>query len=206
MDGDSFFHYLGSLDWDDISLNLVEASSDEKKLAIRLRLWNGGSDEHWEVTATGLRQNRIVLGSCPDPWQFSRDHVLLWPLKQLTASLYFNGRTEKSRVALLGALFESHYALAGLWLPFGKYFKQSGRLEDILSHGHGMLAEGPQQLIEAYAEQLRAHQIKASVLTNVTKYWDGQRWLDENGELIALILGESFVVAEAITFERAADS
>jgi hypothetical protein len=198
-----FFTYLESIDADDLSILLVSAARNDGNLTLTLTLrsFDDNLHEGWTVEAKGVRRSRVALGDCDGPWELSQDHVLLWPFNQPRASLYFNGKTADWS-GLLGELFEVHHALVNDWLSFGECLRQLGRLHELSSAGHGLLAEGPQSLIEAYAERLRARRMAPSILTDPPKRWDGSRWIDETGQLVVMTLGESFVVAEDFDFEK----
>ena len=88
-------------------------------------------------------------------------HPLLLHYQEPHGSLYLKGRTERVK-ELAFDLFTIHQAVYGHWRPFNP------RILDVLRWEHGLLAEGPQVLLQRYADTLEAYGIQPSLLIAYT--------------------------------------
>ena len=183
-------------DYGSLCLTCVEWSEDALTLSLHV-----SADEHpdfhprWQVVCSGVREDCLSLGYAYG-LQLSDDHAVLWPHAARRTSTSFYGKCENPS-AVAGALYERHRELAGGWIPFHKFLNPEVRLTELIAGGFGMLAEGPEQLILAYEEVMRQHGFLTSHLDPTEPvYWGGGGWREERGALSALILDESYVVAE----------
>jgi hypothetical protein len=128
--------------------------------------------------------------------EFFDDHVLLWPHLARRTSTSFYGKAENP-LTVVGALYQRHKELVGEWLPFHRFLNSNIGLSELISGRFGMLAEGPEPLVLAYEEVMRAHGFSASHL-DPTKpvYGGGNERLGHNAPAFVLILDDSYVVAE----------
>jgi hypothetical protein len=102
-------------------------------------------------------------------------------------------------------LVEAHWAAVGEWFD-SLYFFNLGparSLRAMLNGGFGRLAAGPRSLMDSYADVLRVSGVAvSSPPSRSPTWWDGTRWVEEVGPLFAVILGGSYVVAQAVTGAR----
>lgn len=183
-------------DYGSLRLTHVEWSEDALTLFL-----NVSADEYpnvhprWQVVCSGVREDCLSLGYSYD-LQLSNDHVLLWPHVARRTSTSFYGKSENPS-AVAGALYERHWGLAGKWIAFHRFLNPGVRLTELIAGGFGMLAEGPEPLILAYEEVMQQHGFSTSHLDpSKPVYWGGEGWLEEKAALSALVLDESYVVAE----------
>ncbi len=118
-------------------------------------------------------------------------------------------------MALVGALYERHQDSAEGWIPFPRFLNASHpKLPTLLAGGHGLLADGPIPLMEAYAAVLLEHGVRASMLEprppqrlevrgGPDPCYETHTLLEEDRDLAVLTLGESFVVAKSFAAMRA---
>jgi hypothetical protein len=118
------------------------------------------------------------------------------------AALHFNGRPADTAAAV-GKLHETHCRIVGRWHRFERWFNPQP-IEKLLACGYGFLATGPEPLILGYQEVLTAMHIPSSILSNAPKHWNGQRWEEETGSKMVLILGKTYVVAEHVESNKTA--
>ncbi|MFN0198630.1 MAG: hypothetical protein ACKVT0_17930 [Planctomycetaceae bacterium] len=149
----------------------------------------------WSIHCGRPRSYRILALENDDLVDLVNDHIVLWPHVQKQGELYFYG-TPTDAFALLGELVEKHKEMVGNWFPFDLFLNLPGRVSDIFRSGHGLVAKGPVQLLDAYAKILDNHHIRHSMLPPCDPlFWDGVHWIPESPQLQALLIGESYVVA-----------
>lgn len=105
------------------------------------------------------------------------EHPLLWPHVGPQATLSFNGAADSpSEVA--GELLAAHQDVTGgSWLAIDRFLNQAIGVTELLGGGFGTLAEGPRQLMEAYAEVLAKAGIRPSVHSSrEAKHWEDGHW------------------------------
>ena len=180
------------------SLRLTGIEWSEDALILSL---NVVADEYpevhpnWQVVCSNVREDSLSLGYSYE-LQLFNDHVLLWPHSMRTSATSFYGKSENPS-AVAGALYERHWELAGKWIPFHRFLNSGVRLTELIAGGFGTLAEGPETLILAYEEVLQQHGFSTSHSDPRNPvYWAGEGWLPEKAVLSALVLDESYVVAE----------
>jgi hypothetical protein len=132
-----------------------------------------GLGSRWEVKATGLRDYRVA--QCHgDLVLHERDHVAARQHTDTQQALYFAG-VHPAVEETAGRLLLVHRAVAGSWIPFGRYLNSCRELEDLLRGGFGLLADGPSFLIVAYAEVLTAEGLDPSLLApRPARFWRGE--------------------------------
>jgi hypothetical protein len=134
------------------------------------------------------------------------EHPVLLPYTQPIVELYFSDHPSNCG-ALASELLDVHRSAVGGWFDYAHFFSvgPDRSLRAVLEGGFGKLAEGPQVLAERYAEVLRRAGVSVSLLPSRRPvWWDGEQWVEETGALYALILGESYVVAQSVSAERVA--
>jgi hypothetical protein len=183
-------------DYGSLSLTTVELDGDALRLSLHIT-----ADEYpdihedWQVLCSAVKEHSLSVGNHYG-LEFFNDNVLLWPHVARRTSLSFHGRAENP-LAVVGALYQRHKELVGEWLPFHRFLNSNVGLLELITGGFGMLAEGPEPLVLAYEDVMRAHGVSASHL-DPTKpvYGGGTERLGENAPAYVLILDDSYVVAE----------
>lgn len=183
---------------DNGSLFIDAASARDSDLVICLRLnLPDGSKDARQVLCRRPRSYELMAAECADNLSVSDDHVLLWPHTQKKAALYFNGRADDSR-SLLGALVQMHFRTVGEWFPFTTFMNDAlfSPSCDLLGAQSGLLADGPEPLIDSYAAVLDDFGIRHSTPPpRAPGWWDGVQWQHSTEKLHVLIIGRSYVVA-----------
>lgn len=161
-------------------------------------------DQRWMLRCGAVRRSRIVNVPAIDALSIKTEHPLLLPHSEARVELYFSSRPADPDAAV-GRLIEAHHAVVGAWFDCLHFFNLGPEhsLRAMLNGGFGKLAEGPQSLIDRYAEALRTSGVAVSSPPPRAPVWrNGAEWTKEVKPLFALILGASFVVSPAITAER----
>lgn len=188
-------------------LSIVSVVKQETELELVLRVSTGIEDEPlqlWKLNCHQQQTHKISLGNIDGHTNLVKDHVLLWSYNQPVASLTFRhiGETIDAFTAI-GRLYEKHIQLVQHWIPFWHYFNPHLSLPQLIAGGHGKLAEAPEPLIISYQQAMQESGFQCSYLTRNPKQWDTKRgWIEESRDLLALILGESYVIATKVTAKR----
>jgi len=179
-----------------LRLTQIEGTDDSTTLYLEMvGMESFNVQPRWQLVCSGVRDDCLSLGYSYS-LQLSNNHVLLWPHTSRTTSLYFHGQCENPS-SVVGALYERHWELAGIWIPFYKFLNTRLHMTKLIAGGAGMLADGPEPLVLAYEEVMGQFGFATSHLEpKVQLYWNGEAWVEEKTELWALMLDESYVVAE----------
>jgi hypothetical protein len=94
-----------------------------------------------------------VLPDAIEEFNVTTSHPLLLSYSEPIYFLHFTS-APTSTVAAIGALYVAHCEVVGTWRPFDRFFNHSMDLAALLSGGHGMLAQGPLRLMQAYQAAL----------------------------------------------------
>ena len=189
-------NFMHSEDYGSLCLTRIELSESAITLSLHISADRYPDiHSHWQVVCLGVREHRLSLGHAYQ-FQLLDDHVLLWPFMARRLSTYFYGKCDNP-AAVVGALYDRHWELAGEWIPLHRFLNSRVRLMKLITSGAGMLAEGPQPLILAYEDVMQESGFSTShVDAGEATYWDGETWLEERAKLSALVLDNSYVVAE----------
>jgi hypothetical protein len=130
------------------------------------------------------------------------DHPAITQFTDPQVMLHFKGRA-KSAPKLIIDLWDVHKKVADDWIPFETYINNSRKLQELISGGYGLLADGPRFLIDEYERVLKNHSIRPSR----TKEVPYKRWIENRFEPIikpvAMIhFGESFIIAKKFEAEK----
>lgn len=162
------------------------------------------ADEPWRLHCRDVRRSRIVNHGA-ERLSIETQHPVLLPHTENVAELYFSNRPPDPDTTV-AQLVEAHRTFVGEWFDCFYFFNLlPGRpLRGLLDGGFGKLAEGPQPLIERYAEVLRRAGVAvSSPPSRAPTWWDGGRWVDEVKPCFAVIFGDSYVVSAYVTAEKA---
>ncbi len=189
-----------------VRLDSIHLEDEDGVLCVSVRDHFGTEEwSRWEVRARVLRDYRIV-----DPFGeltvCDGDHVLVRQHTESRQELFFRG-VPQSPLETMGRLVVSHREVAGGWIPFERFITCCCNLEDLLRGGFGILADGPTFLIETYANALSSEGLKSNALPpRPAKWWNGRQWLENTVPLVALVIGDSFFVAEGFDEQQLSGS
>lgn len=151
-----------------VRVHLIAAEWTSETLSLTLTL-NGHDeldspvDERWTLEIHDVQQHELSLGDLgylPD-WQ--QEHPRLLAARTSWAALYY-AQAPQRPAELLSDLFRVHDRL--LYGPMGTY----GPYGDP-TLGYGLLAQGPEALINAYAQVLAGQGMRPSLLPSVNPAW-----------------------------------
>jgi hypothetical protein len=101
----------------------------------------------------------IATPSLSDSLEALDNHPLLWQHNEPHQSMFFSSRPPNPS-ELVGRLYEVHQRLFGTRRHLADYLHADAEL---LSNGHGLLAQGPKPLIEEYVKAI-GDQLRHSIL------------------------------------------
>ncbi|WP_435008626.1 hypothetical protein P12x_005836 [Tundrisphaera lichenicola] len=163
-------------------------------------------DQSWVFRVDDLREIDLKEGGFAAHGEvvFSRDHVLLWGYKDLVSQLNFAG-PPANREGLIWDLYQRHHQVTGGWIPFNRYLGIHNRLSD----GHGVLAQGPDQLLQEYASVLKGSGLEPyfpypphpPVRVYGPNGVSELLWKAEEEELSVLVLFDSYIVGTGFSAE-----
>lgn len=120
--------------------------------------------EGWTRKTFRLDFGGVVRFSCvpyqPVGFDIVKDHPLLWNFNRNRATLSFQGKPVNVK-ALVGDITLSLYHISDQWIHPGSIFPLRRDLGEYLSAGFGILASGPENILEAFREVLERHGIKS---------------------------------------------
>ena len=176
-------------------LTSISKQNDGLRLALKVvPLMNDNSIQYWTIRCNYPLKHRIELDNYYD-LSIASNHVLLWEHIEPKIAVSFSGGKPENANFIVGLLCETHKKLCGNWIPFGRFFNMSDRINDLISGGYGQLCEGPETLMSAYENVLKENgfQTNSQILLNR---------LDDFSDVRVLILGNSYIVATNFTAKR----
>lgn len=202
-----FLEIIGTEDYYDTGfLNFVSTKIDEDngnlEIIIRIQfaiLSEPGAEmtQYWQIDCSQVQKCIISPNTkiYAHEIMLSDKHCLLWDYMQSKKSLLVGTVEALSPEieTLVGHLFLKHQSLVDRWIPFEVSIKVLGR-------GNDILATGPEEVINAYQQVLEKAGIQCSSYISANPRWyDREKgWTENPQNLIALIIGESYVVASEI--------
>lgn len=169
------------------------------QLTCDLQVHEGLGDEilsSWQVLCDEVREYQMVDMSGGDLQVDDGGHPVVRQHTDTAVDLAFRG-IPGDPIRLIGGLWKAHRETCDGWIPFDRYLNLQLPLEELLRADSGVLAQGPRFLLEAYASELRAHSLAASLSSERSaKYFADGKWLEQQQPLSVMQFGESFIVAE----------
>lgn len=151
----------GDEDGVDLTLTSVHLRGDELSLdldavdASRRR-------RRWCVIVGEVEEHRIQLGRCGS-MRFEAEHPLVWSSSEPQAGLYFSD-APRDVLGTVGALWRRHRQETRGWIPFERFLNGHLAVDRLLGTGAGLLAHGPQRLLEAYGLELDAQAVPWNIV------------------------------------------
>ncbi len=118
---------------------------------------------------------------------FTPDHILTFDHNSPHFDLYYSTSPNNPH-EVLGVLWETHERVCGGWRPLAKYVNAS---PEELRQGNGLLARGPEPIIEQYKAAIARHMRVYSLPSYVPK-----------GGYQALVFDASFLICRAVAVEE----
>ena len=166
----------------DLTLDVCDCDSNEV-----LATWVIRSEGVRDLVVTDWSGNLTV-----EPF----GHVAIRQHRDPHRAVFFTGRPADPDV-VIGRLWNRHRAVVGDWVPFERYMNSLCELRELLIAGAGKICDGPNFLVECYAEVLGQSGVKVSLGDlRPTKVWANGSWQETAADLGMMTIDRSFVVAE----------
>ncbi len=148
----------------------------------------------WVVRCNNVIAHQIIIGNAYD-LALESEHVLLWEHQKPRVAISFFTEFVEHPLSVVGQLYRAHMDLAGEWIPFDRYFNMPEKLDELIAGRHGLLAEGPEPLMQVYERILEENGFQT---TNRTILPNGHEGIS------ILIFGDSYIIASG--FDAAMES
>jgi len=204
-----FLEVFATLEGESSWLRVLEARQEEDALHLRLELnpeWAGAVQE-WGL-ACGEVEFLCLGMRAGGPAVHYTDHPYLWPYIQPELELYIHGSPEAPD-RILRRMFQAYEEAVGMnpwnceqWPPVPAGIRNIRRSEQFFADGYGLLAKGPERLVQSYVRVLEDEGLDHQVLNR------GMGWrLEKRRHLPApelLDLQPDFVIARRFRAARLA--
>lgn len=178
---------------DDVYLRLVVIEVVDTNLKVEIHVNQVFNDEvtiqKWIVEFQQVKDFKFTVDYFEDVVLETNQHPLIYEYLEPTYELYFNYKPNNAHM-IIGELLNRHQKVTDNWVEFSRYFNEN--LAWLLLQENGLLASGPEPIINHYVEILEKHHLKPSKI----------KVNDKREEVIVIILGNSYVVCEHVEFKR----
>lgn len=191
------------LEWDGGAIiTCIDYYADDAK--IELSILMNSSDENsqfWEIQLEGIRNETLKREWAEDIIVYDQ-HYLIKEQKDNNSELYIKkGATDSNK--LLHDLYIHFLSKFESKIPFDKYLNKLGDIDFLLKMKNGLFANGPKFVLEEIDIVLKNNNCETYFFGETSpKRFVNNQWIDETSDLLALVIGGSYFVAENITFER----
>ncbi len=157
----------------------------------------------WTAQCRGVEELN-VKNAVANYLHFKVDHPLVrWINKRARNLLFYN--RPNNYLSLICGLYVVHQKITEGTVPFMRYFNCTSLngLRELITGGHGVLASGPKELLQLYAEELEKHGCEARIhdFSGGVVGEGGEEDLYEQ-KYEMLQWGESYLVAQNVDFYR----
>ena len=155
------------------------------------------NNQLWELQIGNLKREKLEI-SWSSEIELHNDHFLIWDFTKSWTKLYFNGNARNAD-RFLSEIYQIHRRKFGRWIEVEKYLNVQPDLYGLCRSKYGLFAEGPKEILVAYEDCLRSH--------NMNPHFQGDyKGLNSHNReplLQLLIFGESYFIAEKFEFTPA---
>ena len=132
--------------------------------------------------------------------EISHTHPVLWEFSDKQSEIYFKGHCDDVD-KLFSNLYKLHTSLFGNLLPIENTLNNMYDFNKLIEAENGLLAKGPQKLMNLYGNILEQHNLTYSRIGDkVPTYWDGEKHVTETGNAKVLFIDDSYVIADDFQF------
>lgn len=175
--------------YEDLNGRIVAVTQVGTDIAVDLtcQCWSGaGKWRLFRLTASEPVECDVSVGPT-GLLMFTEDHIVALDHNSPHVELYYSSSPNNPH-EVLGVLLEAHGRICGRWRPLEKYVNASA---EELQRGNGLLARGPESVIEQYRAAITRYLRVYSLPSYVPK-----------GGYKALVFDESFLVSRDVAIEE----
>jgi hypothetical protein len=185
-----------------VMVTSLDYFADDAKVELSILL--DGSDEDnqlWEVQIEGIRNERIVRDWAENILTYDQ-HFLIKEQKDSTIELYIKNAASDSN-KLLSDLYRHFSTQFENYISFDKYLNTSNNLDFLFKMENGLFAKGPKFIMIEMNNILEKNGCSTYYYGETSpKRLSNNQWIEEVSDLVVLSVGQSYFVAENISFER----
>jgi hypothetical protein len=186
-------------------IHLISAIEQEDDIELHFRLSTGEDctpPQFWKINCQSVKEHKLFLGRIDHPFEIYMDHILLSNHNESPVELTFSGQSQDV-FSMIGKLYAKHVKIVGNYIPFHTYLNCSLDIVQLLNGRYGLLAEGPEKLINGYQEVLDAEGFTTSILPTRKPYYINGQFVNFQGERqYLLLMGSSYIVAADIKLQK----
>lgn len=154
------------------------------------------------VRASGVLEHHIsTLGTTVDEVHLLHEHPLLYSYVEPPAAVFFRGSASNAPVLLLD-LMQAHASTFGPWRRFPEFFNVKQPLLSLLQSGGGLLGQMPESLARRVVTALEHHKLEHKVMVGTPHVDTSKNPYLQGAPLSLLLLGDSYVIAYAFSFDE----
>lgn len=184
-----------------VTWSVSKWSAVRLEFAVSVRSDYDGSNDEWVVTCGDVA--RFNLRSHGDGLYYVLDdeHPLVRHWISPSASLHCIRGEHAGRV-FAERLLLAHKDSVGEWFRPGEFLNTKNGGLDLENWDYGVLAEGPQFLLEEYARAISGHCEKFNMYgVHLPRDWDGEKFVERPKMLTGICFGESYVLCKNVKEE-----
>jgi hypothetical protein len=196
---------LNDHDPGDIAISITKIDFETNNLNFVIKISGFGYNDEdnyeyrWTVNTVHYRTSKFSLDFACSIY-ITDTHPLLWQFSDKQSELYFNGICSDADRLFLD-LYKAHNACFEGLIDFEETINQPDNFEPLLKSRNGLLASGPNKLMNMYADVLSKHNMSSSIIGDrVPTFWDGEKHVLETGKAKVLFIDNSYIVADDFEF------
>lgn len=181
-------------------LKIVAASWSENnlELGVSVLMCKEGTHEHWKIECTQVFDEFISSGYV-ETISLSNSSPLLIPYLDHEVEIGFS-ENEMSPDELFGTITSACYEIMGDSANIARFINLQTNKHGICSSKHGILGRFPERIARKISQELDGRHIKVKMPEGYPpKYWSDNEYHPYPNNLLALSIGESYVIGT--TFE-----
>ncbi|GAA4841748.1 hypothetical protein [Algivirga pacifica] len=190
------------LEWDGGAIiSSIEYFGDDAKIILSILLDRSEEAQSWAIQLKGVRNEYIQREWSEDIVVYDQ-HFLIDEQKDSITELYIKNRA-KDPYKLLHDLYLHFLSKFNGCIAFDKYLNKSHDFEFLLQMTDGLFAQGPEFILKEINSILNQNGCETYFWGDrVSQRWSNNQCIDETSNLIVLCIGDSYYIAEEITFTR----
>ena len=157
--------------------------------------------QFWQLEVKGYRDCKIDIDNFGDFITFYTEHNLLAEFNDTKTELYFRKAAENPE-KLLANIYELHTIVFDNLIPIEKYL-HGRQLLTLCKSDSGLFAKGPKSILKYYFDNLqKAGKEPYFFGETKPKYWDGEKWIEENDHLKLALIGGTYFIGQEFKFKK----
>ena len=192
------------IEWDgSINITSIDYYGDDAKIELSFNDDRRGRlKQLWEIQLSGIREERIVRQPADTMIAYS-EHFLIDEQQGNTIELYVKAKPSQTGDAFM-EVYQYFYRTFQGFIPFEKYLNvKSTGADSSFDKDLGLFAHGPKFIMSEIKSILDSNGYSSYLAMERENTIQSETgWVKDDLNLFALIIGDSFFVAETMSFQR----